>query len=158
MPLPVTPKRFWAPLWLFILGTCLSLLLPRAPTGRPSGSGLAAGVGAATGSAAGTPSSASLLGVRLGTVVLRRGAVIFGLCVDVTTIDIERAFQDRLALDVAVLRDQLREACQEVPPDVGVADLAASELDGDLDPVALLQEVDGAADLGVEVTLADLDA
>ena len=54
-------------------------------------------------------------------------------------------------------RDLLREPCQQVPPDVGVTDLAAPELDGDLDPVAVLQELDGAADLGVEVTLADLD-
>ncbi len=41
-------------------------------------------------------------------------------------------------------------------PDVGVAHLAAPELDRDLDPVAVLQELDGAADLGVEVALADL--
>ena len=52
--------------------------------------------------------------------------------------------------------DQVPEPCQQVPPDVGVTHLAAPELDRHLDPVAVLQELDRAPDLGVEIALADL--
>ena len=87
---------------------------------------------------------------------LAGGAVIFGLWVDATVMDIERPSSDGWRSTVAVLRDQLPEPRQQVPPDVGVTHLAAPELDRDLDPVAVLEELDGASDLGIEVALADL--
>src|SRR3954465_8665941 len=59
LPLPVTPIRFWAALWLFILGTVayspdvtgsaagvLSVLFFAAATGAGAGSGFGAGSGA----------------------------------------------------------------------------------------------------------------
>src|SRR3954465_10207750 len=65
LPLPVTPIRFWAALWLFILGTVayspdvtgsgagvLSVLFFAAATGAGAGSGFPAGsAGAGAGSA-----------------------------------------------------------------------------------------------------------
>src|SRR4051794_41956281 len=60
LPLPVTPIRFWAALWLFILGTVayspdvtgsgagvLSVLFFAAATGAVAGSGFGAGAGSA---------------------------------------------------------------------------------------------------------------
>ena len=67
------------------------------------------------------------------------------------------SFQRGLAIDGAVVGDLLGEPVEEIAPDVGVTDLSPTELDRDLDPVAVLQEADRALDLGVEVTFADLD-
>ena len=45
---------------------------------------------------------------------------------------------------------------EQVPPELRVGQLAAAEADRDLDPVAVLEELDRAADLRVEVADADL--
>ena len=52
----------------------------------------------------------------------------------------------------------LTELGEEVPADLRVGQLPAAEADGHLDPVAILEELDRAMDLGVEVTDADLRA
>ena len=45
---------------------------------------------------------------------------------------------------------------EQGPADLRVGELPAAEADGHLDPVAVLEELDRAVDLGVEVALADL--
>ena len=55
-----------------------------------------------------------------------------------------------------MILDLVRELAEELPPEVRVRQLAAAKLDGHLDPVALLEELDCPAHLRVEVTLADL--
>ena len=52
--------------------------------------------------------------------------------------------------------DLVRELREQLPPEVRVGQLATAELDGHLDPVAVLQELDRPSDLRVEVALADL--
>ena len=164
LPLPVVPKRFDAPLWLFILGICsipygscaISQLRCAALAGfwrsppayrcRLSRLELA-GCGVAS---AGLPDSflfARLVVALLGLWFVRRGHHERHLL----------AFQQRLPLDRSVLADLLREADQQVAAQICVADFAAPELDRHLDPVAFLEKLDRAPDLGVEITLADLD-
>ena len=53
--------------------------------------------------------------------------------------------------------DQVSEAHKEVATQISVTDLAAPELDRDLDPVAVLEKLDRASNLGLEVAFADLD-
>ena len=53
--------------------------------------------------------------------------------------------------------EQLRRPVEEVTPQVGVAHLAAAELDGHLDAVALVQELPRSAELGPEIVDVDLD-
>src|SRR4029079_1190651 len=67
------------------------------------------------------------------------------------------AFQQGLPLHHSVLAYLLRKTDEQIATQVSVADFAAPELDRDLDPVAFLEELDCAADLGVEITFADLD-
>jgi hypothetical protein len=55
-----------------------------------------------------------------------------------------------------VVLDLLAEPDQQVATDLGMGELASPELDGDLDSVALLQELDRPANLGIEVADADL--
>ena len=81
---------------------------------------------------------------------------VFGLCVEVRSMDIDGLPGAAAGRRLPWSATDVREPVEQVPPDVGVAHLAAAELDRDLDPVAVLQELDGAPDLGVEVALADL--
>src|SRR3972149_1054750 len=59
-----------------------------------------------------------------------------------------------LALDGAVLADLLGELEEQIAAQVGMCQLASAEATRDLDPVAVLQELGGAADLGIEIPLA----
>ena len=52
--------------------------------------------------------------------------------------------------------DLIGESRQQSSADLGVGQLSSPELDGDLDAVPFLEELDGPPDLRVEVTLADL--
>ena len=71
--------------------------------------------------------------------------------------DVHRlALEQRGPLNHAVVLDLLGEAGQQVSADLRVGQLASPELDGDLDPVAFLEELDRPPDLRVEVALADL--
>ena len=91
-------------------------------------------------------------GPRRTRVLAVRGVVALGL-VDRCHRDVHRlAFEQRRPLDDAVLLDLLREPRQQVSADLRVGQLPAAELDRDLDPVAVLEELDRATDLRVEVT------
>ena len=57
-----------------------------------------------------------------------------------------------------MLCDPLSEAAEQIAPDVGVTDLATTELDRDLDAIAILKEADSPTHLRIEVALADLYA
>ena len=71
--------------------------------------------------------------------------------------DVHRlAFEQRRPLDHAVFLDLLRELVEQIATDLRVGQLASAELDRDLDPVAVFEELDGPTDLGVEVADADL--
>jgi hypothetical protein len=66
------------------------------------------------------------------------------------------ALEHRLPFDDSVLLDLLREPLQQMPPQLGMAQLAAPETDRHLDSIAVLEELDRAMDLRLEVTHADL--
>ena len=66
------------------------------------------------------------------------------------------ALEHRCPFDDPVLLDQLREPLQQQASELGVAQLAAAEADRYLDPIAILEELDRAMDLRVEVARADL--
>ncbi len=53
-------------------------------------------------------------------------------------------------------RDPLREPLEQRPPDLRMGQLTSTELDRDLDPIAILQELDRPPDLRVEVAATDL--
>ena len=55
-----------------------------------------------------------------------------------------------------MLPNLFRELDQEITAEVCMADFAPTELDGHLDPIAVLQELDRATDLGVEIALTNL--
>jgi hypothetical protein len=87
------------------------------------------------------------------------------LWVDAITSDIDLPSSRWLPLDDAVVAHLLGEADQQVPAQVSVADLAAAELASDLDPVAVLEELDGArtlcrshlTDLGLKPDLLEIN-
>ena len=71
--------------------------------------------------------------------------------------DVHRlAFEQRCPFRDPVILDPIREPGDEVPPDLRMGQFAASEAHRHLDPVAILEELDGSMDLGVEVADADL--
>jgi hypothetical protein len=71
--------------------------------------------------------------------------------------DVHRlALEQRRPLDYAVFPYLFRELVQKVSPDLRVGELPASELDRDLDSVAVFQERDRPPHLRIEVAGADL--
>ena len=71
--------------------------------------------------------------------------------------DVHRlALEQRGSLHDAVILDPLGEPGQQVPADLGVGKLPAPELDGYLESISLLEELDGPADPRVEVPGCDL--
>jgi hypothetical protein len=66
------------------------------------------------------------------------------------------AFEERRALDDAVVLELLADGDEQHPTAVRVRELAATEADGDLQLVALVKEFRGRADLRVDVVLVDL--
>jgi hypothetical protein len=66
------------------------------------------------------------------------------------------AFEERHPLRDTMFLDQVRELQQQVAPQLRMGQLPTAEADRDLDPVAVLEELDGAMDLGLEVARADL--
>ena len=62
------------------------------------------------------------------------------------------------SLDDTVILDPLGEALEERPAELRMSHLASAELDRDLEPIAVLQELDRPMDLGVEVADPDLRA
>ena len=71
--------------------------------------------------------------------------------------DVHRlALEERSPLHDAVVLDPLREPGQQVAADLGMGQLPAPELDGDLEPIPLLEELDRAANPRVEVPGRDL--
>jgi len=66
------------------------------------------------------------------------------------------ALEQRRPLDHAVFLYLLGELVEQVSPDLRVGQLATPELDGDLDAIAVLQELDGPPYLRIEVADADL--
>ena len=71
--------------------------------------------------------------------------------------DVHRlALEGRRPLDHAMVLDRLAEPDEQVATDLGMGELATAELDGDLDAVSVLQELDRTPDLRIEVADADL--
>jgi hypothetical protein len=66
------------------------------------------------------------------------------------------AFEERRALDDAVILELVADGDQEHPAAVRMGELAAAEPHRDLELVALVQELRGGADLRVDVVVVDL--
>src|SRR4029079_19667251 len=64
--------------------------------------------------------------------------------------------EERCPFGDPVFLDPVRELHQHVSTELRVGQLATPEADGHLDAIAVLEELDRAMDLRVEVTLADL--
>ncbi len=71
--------------------------------------------------------------------------------------DVHRlALEQRCPFENSVILDLLRELGDEIATDLRMSQLATSELDRDLDPIAFLEKLDRSIDLRVEIALADL--
>ncbi len=69
---------------------------------------------------------------------------------------IDFALEQRCPLEDAVVLDRSANFASRLPPEVWVGQLPTPELDGHLDPITVLQELDRPTDLRVEVALTDL--
>lgn len=81
--------------------------------------------------------------------------LLFALCLRGEEHEHEPPFELGVLFHVGDFGAALRELDEQLFTDVGVGHFAAAEADGDLDPVALLQELAGALHFGVEVVGVD---
>ena len=94
-----------------------------------------------------------------GRVAVIRIGSLFGALLERRHDDVHAAtLEQRLPLDRPVLREELGRAHQQVASEVGVADLAPAEADGDLDAIPVLEELSSSSRLHLEIVDVDLDA
>src|SRR5690606_25821446 len=165
LPVPVTRKRFLAPLSVFIFGMCRSPRCVIAARSRrvPAWNAVVrASAGGAVDLEAGPGVGALdldgvLLGVRglLGALLVAHGGLLLGGPEDhhhVATVLL------RGALDEAQLGDVLRQPLQQTEAQLGPRLLATAEHDRHLDLVATLEEANDVTLLGLVVVAVDLGA
>src|SRR5512143_3231961 len=152
LPLPVTPIRFWAALWLFIFGTVPSLSRRCRLRGR-------AGWCRCRDHRSLRRRSFRRRGRSAGSSTLGRLAIggPAGPCRNVLSLRLvgrchrdehRLALEDRGPLGDAVILDLVCELGDEVPSELRMRELPAAEPNRHLDAIAVLEELDRAMDLG----------